>query len=287
MARLGERLRLLFPHSSERSIKQWLINGRVRINGRVARDPRTPVGDRDRVNLSSSKSSAGAPFPSALTLVYEDGDLIVIDKPPGLLTIATERERERTVYRLLWNYLAGQDPPARPFIVHRLDRETGGLLVFAKSPSAKRHLQAQFEARTTERIYVALVEGRVGDDHGSLESWLTEDRGLRVLTARRRQAGGRPDRRAKQAITHYRVLERGSHSSLVELTLGTGRRRQIRVQLADLGHPIVGDLDYGSRRNPLRRLCLHATRLSFVHPASSTLVRFESPAPASFRRACN
>ncbi len=266
---LLERLGELFPQASRRSLKQWLERGRVEVNGHVVREGRANVGAADRVTLGRH---GAAPFPPALGLVFEDEDLLVIDKPPGLLTIATEREREHTAYRLLRDYLRAGQPPRRPFIVHRLDRETSGLLVFAKSIRAKRRLQAQFEAREVERIYVAVVEGRVGDDQGVLASRLVQDRGLRV----RAGAGGR------DAITHYRVRERRRDTTVLELSLGTGRRHQIRVQLADLGHPIVGDRTHGSRSDPRGRLWLHASRLGFVHPESGKRVRFESAAPAAW-----
>jgi len=266
---LVDRLRELFPEASRRSLKQWLERGRVEVNGRVVREPRATVEPADRVALGRHGL---VPFPPALGLVYEDHDLIVIDKPPGLLTIATERERERTAYRLLGDYLQARRPPRRPFIVHRLDRETSGLLIFAKSLRAKRHLQAQFETRRVERVYVAVVEGRVREERGTLSSRLVQDRGLRV----RAGAGGRP------AITHYLVRERRRDTTMLELSLGTGRRHQIRVQLADLGHPIVGDRAHGSRSAPSRRLCLHASRVGFVHPESGRLMHFESAAPADW-----
>ena len=231
-----------------------------------------PVGAADRVELGTPPPPV---FPSALRRIFEDDDLVVIDKPPGLLTIATESERERTAYRMLASYVAGQRE-RRLFIVHRLDRETSGLLVFAKSPAAKRALQAQFEARTVERRYVAVVEGRLPEPSGVLKSRLRVDRSLRVRQARRGNEG-------KEAITTYRVLELRDDATLLELALTTGRRGQIRAQLAALGHPIVGDDAYGSRRNPLRRVCLHATRLAFVAPGGRR-VAFDSPAPAAFGR---
>jgi 23S rRNA pseudouridine1911/1915/1917 synthase len=193
----------------------------------------------------------------------------VIDKPPGLLAIATEQERERTAYRFVWDYLAARRPQGRPFIVHRLDRETSGLLVFAKTPAAKQHLQAQFAARSAEREYVAVVEGRVAHEHGTLEARLAEDRALRVRAA--------PS--GKLAITHYRVRARRRDTTVLALTLGTGRRHQIRVQLADLGHPIVGDRAHGSRTDAFGRLALHACRLSVVHPTTRKRVTFESAPP--------
>jgi 23S rRNA pseudouridine1911/1915/1917 synthase len=260
---LMARLRALFPESSGRSLKQWLEAGRVEVNGRVARDGRAVVRAHDRI-----------PFPKGLGLVYQDAAIVVVDKPARLLTMATERERERTAYHLLWDYLAAQRPRARPFIVHRLDRETSGLLVFAKSSEAKERLQAQFEARSVERIYVALVRGHVRRESATLESRLAEDRSLRVHPT----VG--PE--GKTAITTYRVLSRGQDTTRLELSLGTGRRRQIRVQLAAIGHPIVGDREHGGPGGQFRRLCLHATRLGFVHPVSGKAMRFESAAPAAW-----
>jgi 23S rRNA pseudouridine1911/1915/1917 synthase len=211
-----------------------------------------------------------------LRLVHEDEHIVVIDKPPGLLTIATATERERTAYRLLQDRAAA-GRSGRIFIVHRLDRETSGLLVFARSPAVKRALQAQFEARTVERVYLARVEGVVGAVAGELRGALVEDRALRVRAV---PAGGR----SKVAITRYRVLARSRDESLLELTLVTGRRGQIRAQLAALGHPIVGDRAHGSRRAPGGRVWLHARRLGFVHPGGERVV-FESPPPPGFRPA--
>ena len=268
---LADRLRALFPDASGRSLKQWLESGRVEVNGRVCRDGRVAVRAQDRVHLGGR---GPVPFPRGVGLVHEDAAIVVVDKAPGLLSMATERERDRTAYRLLWDYLQAGRPPSRPFIVHRLDRETSGLLVFAKSPAAKAHLQAQFEARTVLRVYRALVKGQVRQESGTLESRLVEDRSLRV----RATAGPA----GKTAITRYRVLARGADTTLLELSLGTGRRRQIRVQLAGIGHPIVGDREHGGPGGPFRRLCLHATCLGFSHPDTGRAMRFESAAPAAW-----
>ena len=243
----------------------------MRVNGAVVRRGDAEVAPADRVTLGAPPAT----FPPALRLVHEDDDLIVVDKPAGLLTIATERERQRTAYRMLADYVAAQ-PGRRLFIVHRLDRETSGLLVFAKSFPVKRALQAQFEARTVERGYVAVVEGRVAAAAGTLRARVAEHpRTLRVRTTR--PGAGR------EAVTRYRVLERRAQSTVLELTLETGRRGQIRAQLAALGHPIVGDGAFGSRRDPVRRVCLHAARLGFVD-GTGHAVQFESPAPSVFQR---
>jgi 23S rRNA pseudouridine1911/1915/1917 synthase len=241
------------------------VNGAIVLRGDVELDP------ADRVELTSA-APPGCPAP--LRFVHEDNDILVIDKPPGLLTIATDRERERTAYRLLHDWIGQRGARGeRLFVVHRLDRETSGLVVFAKSVPAKEHLQAQFAVRTAERLYVALAEGVMRQTEGSFVSRLVEDRALRVRIAERGDG--------KEAITRYRVLERRRATTLVELRLVTGRRAQIRAQLAAAGHPIAGDARYGSRTDPIRRLALHATRLAFVHPHGGRVI-FESPVPAAF-----
>jgi 23S rRNA pseudouridine1911/1915/1917 synthase len=278
-------------------VRGWLAAGRVRVDGVVVRRGDVEVAGGTRVSLGAP----APPFPAALRLVHEDEDLLVVDKPPGLLTVATERERERTAYRLLFDYVvaAGRDDASRTsrarrasrggeagracdqvpavrgepmttsrlFIVHRLDRETSGLVVFAKSAAVKRALQAQFAARTVERGYVAVVEGRVREDAGTLHDRVLEDpTTLRVRTGR----GGR------EAITEFRVRERRARSTVLELRLRTGRRGQIRAQLAGLGHPIVGDRAFGATTDPLRRVCLHASVLAFTD-ARGRAQRFTSP----------
>jgi len=270
--RLAERLQAQFPGASRRRVKQWLEASRVRVDGAVVRHGSVAIGDHARVELTAPPPPE---CPQPLRLVHEDTALLVVDKPAGLLTIATERERERTAYRLLRDWVAARgSSTGRLLIVHRLDRETSGLVVFAKTPAAKRSLQAQFAARSVERVYVALVEGTVRRDGGTLIGRVVEDRSLRVRTTVDRGAG-------RDAITRYGVLERRGDATLLELSLVTGRRGQIRAQLAALGHPIIGDREFGSRRNPLRRVALHATRLGFVHPAGGRS-SFESPIPSSF-----
>jgi 23S rRNA pseudouridine1911/1915/1917 synthase len=276
--RLGDRLGQLYRDASRRSIKSWLDGGRVRVDGVVVRRGDIHIAPTARVDLGQPP---GPEFPPQLRLVHVDDDIVVIDKPPGLLTIATEQEGERTAYKLVTSWLRGQPggrEHAQPlFIVHRLDRETSGLLVFAKNPPAKLRLQDQFEARTVERIYLAVVEGRVRREEGELRDRLAEGRSLKVRRTRDRAAG-------REAITRYRVLERRPESTVLALELETGRRGQIRAQLAAIGHPIVGDRRYGATRDPIRRVALHATRLSFTHPRGGR-VRYESRPPFSFRRA--
>ena len=211
---------------------------------------------------------------SDISVVFEDEFVIVVDKPARLLTMATESERVNTVYALL-RARAGKNQRQKIFIVHRLDREASGLLVFAKSSQAKENLQDQFKAHTAGRGYIAVVEGRVGRDQFTIRSYLAENAALRVYSTNKSSAG-------KLAITHVMVLKRKSKTTTLDVRLETGRKHQIRVHLAGLGHPIVGDKAYGSRINPIGRLALHGTRLEFRHPATGELMRFDSAAPRQF-----
>lgn len=242
----------------------------MRVDGRVERRGDLLVAPLAHVALGLA---APPPLPWGVRLVHEDDDVIVVDKPAGLLTIATGRGDARTLYRAVTAHAraaAGGRRAPRVFVVHRLDRETSGLVVFARTPAVKQALQAQFAARTVERVYVAAVEGSVRDAAGVLVSRLRDDApGGRV----------RASRDGREAITRYRTLARTGDATLLELTLETGRRGQIRAQLAALGHPIVGDRLYGSRRDPHHRLCLHATRL-IVCDASGRARRFESEPPS-------
>ncbi|HEY2381647.1 MAG TPA: RluA family pseudouridine synthase [Terriglobia bacterium] len=211
-----------------------------------------------------------------LKIVFEDDSLIVVDKPEGLLTMATDTERSKTAYAILRHYLNSKKPPDQLFIVHRLDREASGLLVFAKSPNAKEHLQDQFKAHTAGRRYVAVVEGRVKADDFTIRSYLTENAAYRVYSTKNTRMG-------KLAVTHVHVLKRNAKNTVVEVRLETGRKHQIRVHLAENGYPIVGDKNYGSRTNPIRRLALHGAHLDFRHPVTGRLMQFDSVQPQSFR----
>ena len=278
MPTLAARLQVLYPDASGVSRKDWLARGRVTVNGAVVRDGRTVVADADRIGLGS-ETVARVVLPSPLRLIHEDDSLLVIDKPADLLTIATDKEHDRTAYRMIYGYLESKRPPTRPLIVHRLDRQTSGLLVLAKSVAAKRSLQQQFAGRTVTREYVAIVEGRIEKDAGTLEDRIVQSSALKVRRA------GATEEGAKLAVTRYRVRERGVATTLLDVTLGTGRRHQIRVQLAAMGHPVVGDRAYHAKTDSIRRLCLHATALGFVHPGTGKPVRYESAVPKTFAKA--
>jgi 23S rRNA pseudouridine1911/1915/1917 synthase len=224
--------------------------------------------------MKSKRSNRGSHSPawSRLNVVFEDKDLIVVGKPAGLLTVATEREKDRTLYALLYDYLRRRRPPERLFIVHRLDRDASGLLVFAKSEAVKRDLQEQFKEHHAARTYLAVTENRMPQDRYTFESYLAEYAVYRCYST--------PDAaKGKRAVTHVKVLRRSRIRTLVEVQLETGRKHQIRVHLAEAGYPIVGDVVYGSGADPLRRLALHGVRLAFRHPSTGVAVEFQSQPP--------
>lgn len=212
-----------------------------------------------------------------LEVIAEDESIIVINKPAGLLTMATEAEKTRTAYAILRSYLNNKKRSEKLFIVHRLDREASGLVVFAKSPESKERLQAQFKDHSAGRRYVAVVEGLVKDDSFTVRSNLAENAAFRVYSTRNRKLG-------KLAVTHVKVMKRNSKTTLVQVRLETGRKHQIRVHLAERGHPIVGDKAYGSGLNPVRRLALHGVQLEFRHPVSGEHKTLLSNYPKEFDR---
>lgn len=213
-------------------------------------------------------------LPFGLEILYEDDDLLVVFKPAGLLSVAAAGEKNRTAYWILNEYLRRRGKRQQVAVVHRLDRDTSGVMVFAKSAAMKRALMDNWDKLVFERRYVAVVEGPVTEPEGTIDLPLTEDSRARVLIA----APGRGHR----AITHWKVLRSGSRCSLLSLELETGRRNQIRVHCAAMGHPVVGDSKYGSRCDILGRLGLHAERLAFYHPRTGALLEFSVPPPPSF-----
>ena len=219
--------------------------------------------------------AAGKQIPAAaiehLRIVYLDDAVVVVEKRAGLLSMGSESEKERTAHRILNAHLKAltKSPLQQAFIVHRLDRETSGLMMFARSRALQATLQQNWKNVTKK--YLAVVEGTPAKPEGTLRDSLVESKSLRMH---------RVERGGVLAITHYRVLRSGRDNALVELTLETGRKNQIRVQLAGLGHPVVGDRKYGATTDPARRLALHSHELKFFHPVSDALMEFHSALPS-------
>ncbi len=270
---LLDKLVQLFPDSSRTTLRQMLQHGRVRVNGEVEKDAKRALRANDVVDVTDKKTARL--LPPALTLLHEDRDVLVVVKANGLLTVATEREKDTTAQAYLNHYLGarGED---RVHVVHRLDRETSGVLVFAKNFHAREALKEQFAEHSVDRVYIAVIEGTLPQGRGSFRSHLLERRDLRMVSVKAHKD-------AKHAITHYRSIEKNAKYSMLEVTLETGRKNQIRAHLSEAGHPIVGDQFYGSNVNPLGRLGLHAKLLGFTHPTSGERLSFTAPIPTVFR----
>lgn len=252
-----------------------LSQGRVSVNGKSCKIGRESVRTGDVVAIGRKVEQA-APL-HGMEIIYEDEDILVIHKPAGLLTVATEHERERTAYAYLRAYLKRSEPDAKLCVVHRLDKFVSGLLAFAKSERAKIRFQSMFHVHNVERRYLAIVEGQVLKDHGTVRSSLAEDRSRRMHSTEKPGSG-------KQAVTHWRVLRRLSDCTALEVTLETGRKNQIRAHLSESGHPIIGDIAYGSKADPFGRIALHAFRLGFAHPITRKQLLFQTDPPPEFRR---
>jgi 23S rRNA pseudouridine1911/1915/1917 synthase len=272
-AGLLEFLFAAWPEAKRKQVRTWLKVGAVTIDGRAEKqfDRALRPGQRVAI-LARGVAVPETRIAGGLRIRHEDTAVIVIDKPAGLLTIASAAETERTAYAFLTGHVRGGDPHSRDrvWIVHRLDRETSGVMVFARTETAKQALQQNWDA--ADKRYFAVVEGVPEKTSGVLEHWLDETDPLRVRVASARSP-------ARQAATEFRVAKTVGARSLLELTLRTGRRHQIRVQLAASGWPIVGDKRYGARTDPIRRLALHASFLRFTHPVTGKMMRFESPLP--------
>ena len=270
------------------SVKQLLGQRRVKVGAGIQTRHDYELKPGDIVTVSSGRGNSQLTHPK-LKIVYEDDDLIVVNKQPGLLTVATTPgSKETTVMSILRAYVKKQNARANIYVVHRLDRETSGLLVFARSEELQHYMRTYWRDLVTERTYIALAEGVLEPREGKITTRLTEDKRNAVVYSSPVDDGG------DIAITNYKTLRVSSQPSafsnqlysLIELHLETGRTNQIRVHLASKGCPVVGDRKYGhgNESSPIDRLCLHAKVLAFIHPVTEKTVRFESPVPKEFNR---
>lgn len=255
-------------------VKSLLARQEVFVGGKAVTqfDHALKVGQRVRIN----GEDRGERVPRELLhILYEDDEIIVINKPSGLLSIATDKEEQLTAYHLLADHVRRKDPDSRVYIVHRLDRDTSGVFLIAKTELMKHALQDNWEELVTERGYVAVVEGKLAEQSGFVKSWLKETK-THIMYSSDTPGEGR------ESVTRYRVMKENERYSMVDIALETGRKNQIRVHMKDLGHPVAGDKKYGAETDPLRRLCLHAHKLAFVHPFTQKEMRFETPPPKGF-----
>lgn len=264
------------PQRKRTAIKNLLSHNQIAVNGipTTQFDMALKAGDEVKANLTREFRVF---YNRRLKLVYEDDDIIVVNKGYGLLSMGTDKIKEGTAYSILREYLKWQDPRNKLFIVHRLDRDTSGLMVFAKSQEAKDKLQHNWNNMVIARKYLAVVEGRPESEEGEVRSYLAENSRFEVYSTDKPEEG-------QLAVTRYRTLRSRNGYSLMEVSLDTGRKNQIRVHMKDLGHPIAGDRRYGAKSSPIHRMALHAQTLRFIHPMTRKDMNFSTPVPASFAR---
>lgn len=260
---------------SRNSVKSILTRGQVTIDDHIETKHNYSLHPGQTVTILKNKSAIKENALIGMSILFEDADIIVINKDAGLLSIATEKEKNQTAHHQLMEYVRLENPANRIFVVHRLDKDTSGVMVFAKSEKIKRILQNNWKGMVKERTYVALVEGEVTKAQGYISSWLKESKTHLMYSSQTKNDG-------LHAITHYKSIQTNKEFSLLEVQLETGRKNQIRVHMQDLGHPVVGDKKYGAKKKAIGRLGLHAKVLAFKHPSTDQPLLFKADVPKSF-----
>ncbi|HKM23427.1 MAG TPA: RluA family pseudouridine synthase [Erysipelothrix sp.] len=257
-------------HFSKSKLKSLLKHECIAIDHEVTTQFNDPVTMGQIITIVEHNQQKDTP----LKLLYEDDDILVIDKPYGLLTIATNKDEELTAYRLASAYVKTQNVKNKIFVVHRLDKDTSGVLLFAKSDRAKKAYQADWNNLVSDRTYVAVVEGTVRKEEGKIESFLQENKTTHMYST----ATG------LHAITRYQLIKASDDNSILKVNIDTGRKNQIRVHMADMQHPIIGDKKYGAKTSPIKRLGLHAYRLIVKNPINNKKMTFIAPLPPKLRK---
>ena len=260
---------------SRNNVKSLLSRRLVAVDGVPLSRFDTPLLPGQQVSIlpSSAPRADALPFP----ILYEDEHLIVVNKPAKLLSVATDREKTRTAYHMVTDYVKARRVDDRIFVLHRLDRDTSGVLMFARDAETKELFQARWNEIVTRRGYLAVVEGVPKPAQDTIRSYLVE-------TDTHLSFSGAPGKGAKEAVTSYQILKAGNGYALLDISIETGRKNQIRVHMKEKGCPVAGDKQYGARTNPIGRLCLHASELSFIHPGTGEPVTFKAKMPRDFNR---
>ena len=260
---------------SRNSIKSLLAHRQIMVNNKVTTQFNLPLQPNDLVAVTSGRGNVELSHPK-LKIIFEDQYLIIVEKKEGLLTVSTGNSDETTAFSILKTHVKKSSPANRIYVVHRLDRETSGVIMFAKTKEVQMILQENWHRIITRRIYVALVEGKMEKEQDTIMTWLTENEKSLKIHSSDTDNGG------QQAITHYRCVKSNENYSLLEIELETGRKNQIRVHMQGIDHPIVGDKKYGAGISPIGRLGLHARLLAFYHPITTEVVSFETSVPRNF-----
>ena len=260
---LIEFLKKMFSNLSKNSVKSLLHNEKVFVNGNMTTKYNYELNIGDVVEIREKVAKN-------IDIIYEDKDIIVINKPSGLLTVATENEKNKTAYQLVMEYLKKKNKNNRIFVIHRLDKDTSGIIMFAKNERAKHLYQDNWNDIVKKRCYYAVIDGKMENKEGTIKSYLKEN-GNMVYSVK--------DRSGKLAITEYKVLKERKNISLLDINLKTGRKNQIRVHMKENKTPILGDLKYGEKSKLINRLALHAYKLELINPVTKKLLIFEASMP--------
>jgi RluA family pseudouridine synthase len=275
---LLDELSIQFTQTSKNKLRKMLTEGRISVNDKIEHKAKRGLTKGDIIKiLDKTTSKEITPPPQQkvknLEIVFEDEDILVVEKPAGLLSVATNKMESDTLHSRCVDYVKIKHQSNWCYIVHRLDRETSGIMVLALSKHNKEYLQQQFSERSVYRTYFALVEGMLPKKSGTEIEWLLEDKNLRVKKVK-------PNTKSsKEAITHWEAIRENQSTSLVRVLIDTGRRHQIRMAMKSLGNPVVGDELHGAQTDPMGRICLHASSLEFLHPQTDEPVRFETKVP--------
>ncbi len=263
-------------NKSRTKIKATLRGQGIKVNGRITTQFDYQLKPGMKVSISKTKRDGQQLVSRYVKLVYEDRHIVVIEKAEGILSMAAGHS-SLNVKSVLDDYFHKSHQRCTAHVVHRLDRETSGLMIYAKDMDTEQILEHNWHDIVYDRRYVAVVSGEIEDDGGTIANWLKDNKAYVTYSSP-------VDNGGKYAITHFHVLARTTEHSLVEYRLETGRKNQIRVHSADMGHPVCGDMKYGNGDDPLHRLCLHAYRLDFYHPITGSRMEFETPIPPAFNR---
>ena len=272
-------------NTSRNNVKNLLSHNMVLVNGSpvsqynlmLAKDDEVKITKKPQLDMprvkNNSKNKKDKPKRVYLDIIYEDDDFIAINKPNGLLSVESDKERE-CAFSYVLEYMQENDPKSRPFVLHRIDKETSGVLVFAKNVKIHSMLKLNWNEYIKTREYFAMVEGTLKEKEGRITSYLKENQNNLVYSTQ--------DPSGLLAVTDYKVKKENGQYSLLSVLIFTGRKNQIRVHMHDIGNPIVGDDKYGCTKNPLKRLGLHASRLEFLHPITKELISIKAPVPNIF-----
>ena len=275
---LLEFLLLTLKGQSRNSIKSILTHHMVTVDGAPITQYNFKLAKGDVVIIS--KTPIHKKTRSNLPIIFENDELIVINKPSGLLSIASDKEKGSTAYRMLTDYVQQKDKHNRVFVVHRLDEDTSGVLMIAKNPKIQEALQNNWNEIVTKRGYYAIVEGKMPEKQGTIKSYLKKNSQNMMYSSKKAGDG-------QLAITHYKVMKENDNYSLLDVNIDTGRKNQIRVHLGESGHYVIGDDKYGNPSNPLKRLGLHAYELDLTHPITKKKMKFTAPRPIEFDKLFN